>query len=111
MCFKFFDRNDDDFITVEEMQTAFASQGTDLTPGELNDLFQEVDQDLDGLISYEGRGSYPYYNGGMYFIGAEFISFIRAESISWGQNLFYRGVIYFMGVECTLWGQNLFHGG
>ena len=57
-CFQYFDSNGDDFISPKEMMVAFARQGSDLTPEELNDVFEEYDQDRDGLIEYNGESQF-----------------------------------------------------
>ena len=53
--FNTFDQNGDGFISPEDMHQTFLTLGVDLTTAELNAIFEEYDDDRDGLISIEGK--------------------------------------------------------
>ncbi|KAJ4264261.1 hypothetical protein NW762_005456 [Fusarium torreyae] len=51
--FMIFDRDEDGFISIEELRQAMEAIGEDITDDELGKVIREVDVDLDGRISYE----------------------------------------------------------
>ena len=52
--FRIFDKNDDGFITVEDLRHIMQSLGEKMTDGELDEMIAEADSDKDGLIKYQG---------------------------------------------------------
>ena len=52
--FRIFDKNDDGFITVEELRHIMQSLGEKMTDSELDEMIAEADSDKDGLIKYQG---------------------------------------------------------
>ncbi|KAJ2889421.1 calmodulin-like 3, partial [Coemansia aciculifera] len=51
--FRVFDKDDDKYITVEELGEAMAKLGERLNPEEINAMFAEADTNKDGRISYD----------------------------------------------------------
>ncbi|EDS45906.1 calmodulin [Culex quinquefasciatus] len=51
--FKVFDKNEDGFLTVEELSMVMKNFGERLSDEELADLLEEADVDKDGRINYE----------------------------------------------------------
>ncbi|PLB53972.1 calmodulin [Aspergillus steynii IBT 23096] len=51
--FKVFDRDDDGFISPEELRQVMISIGEKLTDGEIAEIIREVDRDGDGCIGYD----------------------------------------------------------
>lgn len=49
--FKVFDRNNDGFISAEELRQVMTSIGEELTDGEIDEMIREVDEDRDGQIN------------------------------------------------------------
>ena len=52
--FRIFDKDDDGFISVDELRHIMQSLGEKLTDNELDDMIGEADSDKDGLINYQG---------------------------------------------------------
>ena len=52
--FRIFDKDDDGFISVEELRHIMQSLGEKLTDNELDEMIAEADSDKDGLINYQG---------------------------------------------------------
>ncbi len=52
--FRIFDKDDDGFISVEELRHIMQSLGEKMTDKELEEMVGEADEDKDGLINYEG---------------------------------------------------------
>nr|GMC85873.1 calcium-dependent protein kinase 13 [Ipomoea batatas] len=51
--FSYFDKNGNGYIEPDELQDALMEDGSEDCTNVANDIFQEVDTDKDGLISYE----------------------------------------------------------
>ncbi|KAK9054936.1 hypothetical protein SSX86_026015 [Deinandra increscens subsp. villosa] len=51
--FSFFDKDGDGYIESDELRNALMEDGDDISADIANDIFQEVDTDKDGKISYE----------------------------------------------------------
>nr|GMC90109.1 calcium-dependent protein kinase 13 [Ipomoea batatas] len=51
--FSYFDKNGNGYIEPDELQDALMEDGSEDCSNVANDIFQEVDTDKDGLISYE----------------------------------------------------------
>lgn len=51
--FRIFDKDDDGFISVDELRHIMQSLGEKLTDNELDDMIGEADSDKDGLINYQ----------------------------------------------------------
>ena len=52
--YRIFDKDDDGFISVEELRHIMQSLGEKLTDNELDEMVAEADSDKDGLINYQG---------------------------------------------------------
>jgi len=52
--FRIFDKDDDGFISVEELRNIMLSLGERMGENELEEMVGEADKDRDGLINYEG---------------------------------------------------------
>ena len=52
--FRIFDKDDDGYITVDELRHIMQSLGEKMTEKELDEMVGEADHDRDGLINYEG---------------------------------------------------------
>ena len=52
--FRIFDKDDDGYITVDELRHIMQSLGEKMTEKELNEMVGEADHDRDGLINYDG---------------------------------------------------------
>ena len=62
LSFRIFDKDDDGFISVDELRHIMQSLGEKLTDNELDEMVAEADSDKDGLINYQGILSlYIYY--------------------------------------------------
>ena len=55
--FRIFDKDDDGYITVDELRHIMQSLGEKMTEKELDEMVGEADHDRDGLINYEGAFS------------------------------------------------------
>lgn len=53
LAFKRFDRDDDGFLTIEEMHSAMTNMGSSLSAEELRALLLPFDQDSDNLINFQ----------------------------------------------------------
>ncbi|KAL6528606.1 Calcium-dependent protein kinase 13 [Orobanche minor] len=51
--FSYFDKNGNGYIELDELRDTLTEDGVDDCTGVANDIFQEVDTDKDGLISYD----------------------------------------------------------
>ena len=51
---RIFDKDDDGFISVEELRHIMQSLGEKMSDADLNEMIAEADADDDGLINYEG---------------------------------------------------------
>ena len=51
---RIFDKDDDGFISVEELRHIMQSLGEKMSEADLNEMIAEADDDEDGLINYEG---------------------------------------------------------
>lgn len=51
--FRIFDKDEDGFITVDELTRIMTSLGERMTSKELNEMIKEADSDGDGLINYQ----------------------------------------------------------
>ena len=58
--FRIFDKDDDGFISVDELRHIMQSLGEKLTDNELDDMIGEADSDKDGLINYQGTILHKY---------------------------------------------------
>jgi len=55
-CFcRIFDKDDDGFISVDELRHIMQSLGEKMNDSELDEMIAEADSDNDGLINYEGK--------------------------------------------------------
>ena len=61
LSFRIFDKDDDGFISVDELRHIMQSLGEKLTNDELDEMIAEADSDKDGLINYQGRISLETY--------------------------------------------------
>ena len=52
--FRIFDKDDDGFISVDELRHIMQSLGEKLTDKELDEMIAEADSDKDNLINYQG---------------------------------------------------------
>ena len=59
--YRIFDKDDDGFISVEELRHIMQSLGEKLTDNELDEMVAEADSDKDGLINYQGIVFYIYF--------------------------------------------------
>lgn len=50
-----FDRDNNGYITLDELQRAMQMIGENVTESQLNDMLALADLDKDGRINYEGR--------------------------------------------------------
>jgi calmodulin len=50
-----FDRDNNGYITLDELQRAMQMIGENVTEGQLNDMLALADLDKDGRINYEGQ--------------------------------------------------------
>ena len=72
LSFRIFDKDDDGFISVDELRHIMQSLGEKLTDNELDEMVAEADSDKDGLINYQGILSlYIYYR---YIIYLKFVN-------------------------------------
>lgn len=53
LAFKRFDRNDDGFLTLEEMHSAMTNMGSRISQEELKTLLLPFDEDADQVISFQ----------------------------------------------------------
>ena len=53
--FRIFDKDDDGFISVDELRHIMQSLGEKMNDSELDEMIAEADSDNDGLINYEGN--------------------------------------------------------
>ena len=53
--FRIFDKDDDGFISVDELRHIMQSLGEKMNDSELDEMIAEADSDNDGLINYEGK--------------------------------------------------------
>ena len=53
--FRIFDKDDDGFISVEELRHIMQSLGEKMSDKELDEMIVEADSDRDGLINYQGN--------------------------------------------------------
>lgn len=53
LSFKRFDRDDDGFLTIEEMHSAMTNMGSSLSAEELRTLLLPFDEDADNLINFQ----------------------------------------------------------
>jgi len=53
--FKIFDKDDDGFLSVDELRNVMLSLGERMGEHELEEMIGEADKDRDGLINYEGE--------------------------------------------------------
>jgi hypothetical protein len=53
---RIFDKDDDGFISVEELRHIMQSLGEKMSDADLDEMIAEADADSDGLINYEGDG-------------------------------------------------------
>lgn len=56
--FKVFDKNDDGFITFDELKRVMCSIGERLTDEEIEDMIKEADLNGDKKIDYKGKKSF-----------------------------------------------------
>ena len=54
--FRVFDKDGNGFITIDELEMTMLSLGETLTPLELQEMMDEVDNDRDGKVSFR-KGS------------------------------------------------------
>ena len=52
---RIFDKDDDGFISVEELRHIMQSLGEKMSDDELDEMIVEADSDRDGLINYQGK--------------------------------------------------------
>ena len=65
--FRIFDKDDDGFISVDELRHIMQSLGEKLTDNELDEMIAEADSDKDGLINYQGILSlFIYYRSNIH---------------------------------------------
>ena len=57
---RIFDKDDDGFISVEELRRIMQSLGEKMTDQELDEMLREADGDNDGLVNYEGSKVHSY---------------------------------------------------
>ena len=53
-CSRIFDKDDDGFLTVEELRKVINSMGDRMTDKEVKAMVKEVDPNKDGYINYRG---------------------------------------------------------
>jgi len=53
--FRVFDKNNDGFITADELQHVMTNLGEKLSEEEIADMIKEADLDGDGKVSYTGE--------------------------------------------------------
>ena len=53
LLFRIFDKDDDGFISVEELRHIMQSLGEKMTDKDLDEMIAEADSDKDGLINYQ----------------------------------------------------------
>ena len=53
LIFRIFDKDDDGFISVEELRHIMQSLGEKMTDKDLDEMIAEADSDKDGLINYQ----------------------------------------------------------
>lgn len=53
--FRIFDKDDDGYITVDELRHIMQSLGEKMAERELDEMVSEADHDRDGLINYDGE--------------------------------------------------------
>ena len=51
--FKFFDKEENDLININELKNIMLSVGKNISEEEINDMLKEADIDMDGYINYE----------------------------------------------------------
>ena len=51
---RIFDKDDDGYVTVDELRHIMQSLGEKMTEKELDEMVGEADHDRDGLINYDG---------------------------------------------------------
>lgn len=52
---RIFDKDDDGFITVDELRHIMQSLGEKMKDSDLDEMIAEADSDNDGLINYKGE--------------------------------------------------------
>ena len=57
---RIFDKDEDGYITVDELRHIMQSLGEKMTEQELDEMVAEADQDRDGLINYVGASPILY---------------------------------------------------
>ena len=62
--FKAFDKDNDGFISAEELQDFMENLGQHLTFDEILEMIKDADEDKDGKINYHGKGLTNYINWG-----------------------------------------------
>ena len=51
---RIFDKDDDGFITVEDLRRIMTKIGEGINKNEVKDMIREADSDNDGLVNYKG---------------------------------------------------------
>lgn len=60
LCCRIFDKDDDGFISVEELRHIMLNLGDKMTDRELNDMLEEADSYRgNGLFNYQGKKFHP----------------------------------------------------
>lgn len=57
LIYRVFDRDNNGYITIDELQRAMQMIGENVTDAQLNDLLTLADLDKDGRINYEGESN------------------------------------------------------